>query len=91
MESIIQKKVMKKNLRSCDVQMKGCGVFRPNGLVHLSQVLVLSECGFGLPGTTLVSLSKTLDHSYFVLWTRHKAVGYVCCVKLIKAPQYTYC
>ena len=62
----------------------------PSGLVHWTQVLVLSECGFesqAWPVAALVSLSKTLNHNCFVLWMGRKAVGPVCCVMHVKEPR----
>ena len=35
----------------------------------------------------LVSLSKTLDHNYFILRMGRKAVGLVCCLMHIKEPR----
>ena len=65
-------------------------VSRPSGLVHWTQVLVLSECGFRIPAwlvATLVSLSKALNHNCFVLRMGRKAVGHVCCVMHVKEPR----
>ena len=60
----------------------------PSGLVHWTQVLVLSECGFeSRLGQSLVSLSKTLNHNCFVLRMGHEAVGPVCCVMHVKEPR----
>ena len=39
------------------------------------------------PVAALVSLSKTLDHNYFVLWMGRKAVGPVFCVMHVKEPR----
>ena len=62
----------------------------PSGLVHWTQVLVLSECGFeSRPGrpAVLVSLSKTLNRNCFILRMGCKAVGPVCCVMHVKEPR----
>ena len=59
----------------------------PNGLVHWTQVLVLSECAFKSrprPVAAFVSLSKTLKHNCIVLRMGRKAVGPVCCVTHVK-------
>ena len=66
------------------------GVSWPSGLVHWTQVLMLSECGFESRSgrsRTLVSLSKTLNHNCFVLRMGRKAVGPVCCVMHVKEPR----
>ena len=67
------------------------GVSWPSGLVHWTQVLVLSECAWvripAWPVAALVSLSKTLNHNCFVLRMGRKAVGSVCCVMHVKEPR----
>ena len=66
----------------------------PSGLVHWTQVLVLSKCGFKSrpwPVAALVSswalLSETLNHNCFVLRMGRKAAGPVCCVMHVKEPR----
>ena len=67
------------------------GVLWPSGLVHWTQVLALSQCGFESrpwpPVTALVSLSKTLNHNCFALRMGRKGVGPVCCVMHVKEPR----
>ena len=70
--------------------MHNKGVSWPSGLVHWTQVLMLSECGFEYrpgPVAALVSLSKTLHHNCFVLRIGRKAVCPVCCVIHVKEPR----
>ena len=69
-----------------------CGVSWPSGLVHWTQVLVLSECGFeSRPGRSrrLCSWARHLVtyHSYFLHRMGCKAVGPVCCVMHVKEPR----
>ena len=62
----------------------------PSGLVHWTQFLVLSECGFeSQPSRSqeLVSLSKTLNNNCFVLRMGRKAEGPVCCVMHVEEPR----
>ncbi len=47
----------------------------------------LSRVWVRVPVVTLVSLSKTLNHYYFVLRMGRKAVGLVCCVTHVKEPS----
>ena len=66
------------------------GVSWLSGLVHWTQVLVLSKCGFeSRPGRSwhLCPWAKTLNHNCFVLRMGCKAVGPVCCVMHVKEPR----
>ena len=59
------------------------GVSWPSGLVHWTQVLVLSECEFeSRPGQ-----SRHLNHNCFVLRMGRKAIAPVCCVMHVKEPR----
>ena len=62
----------------------------PSGLVHWTQVLVLSECGFeSRPGRSrrLCPWARHFKHNCFVLRMGRKAVGPVCCVMHVKEPS----
>ena len=73
-----------------DQRMTHCGVSWPSGLVHWTQVLVLSECGFeSQPGRSwrLCPWARHFNHNCFVLRMGRKAVGPVCCVMHVKEPR----
>ena len=62
----------------------------PSSLVHWTQVVVLSECGFeSRQGWSwcLCPWARHLNHNCFVLRMGRKAVGPVCCVMHVKEPR----
>ncbi len=68
----------------CEAIWYVCGLSWPGGQVHQIQALVflISRVWVRVLVLALVSLSKTLNHYYFVLWMGRTVVGLVCCVML---------
>ena len=58
-----------------------------HGLVHWTQVLVLSECGFESRLGRSRRLCPWARHNCFVLRMGRKAIGPVCCVMHVKEPR----
>ena len=70
--------------------MKTLGVSWPSSLVHWTQVLVLSECGFEsrpVRSQCLHPWARHINHNCLVLRMGCKAVGTVCCVMHVKVPR----